>query len=134
MAVVPDFKNPFASLQIISQHLRKLVNIVRSENQVNLGIFFFYFFDDLRLLHHTAAYCQHKIRIYFFDGFKGAQISKHTHIRVFTHAAGIQDNDSCLIDILLGRVTHIFQQTRNLFRIIFVHLAAKSHYFICLIH
>ncbi|MPN27530.1 hypothetical protein SDC9_174964 [bioreactor metagenome] len=121
-------------MQIISQHLRKLVNIVCPENQIDLGIFFFYFFNDLRLLHHTAAHCQHKIGIYFFNGFKGAQISKHAHIRVFTHTAGVQDNDSCLMDIFLGRITHIFQQARNLFRIIFVHLAAKSHYFICLIH
>ena len=69
----PDIHHHLLFHEALVEQLRKFENVVGSEDQVNMAVTLFDLCDNLRLLHHAAAECDHHIRIF---SLHAAQISK----------------------------------------------------------
>ena len=111
LIVIVNFDCPTAGFNEFLQQLRKMFDVVRPEDDIDLRIFFFNLFDNGRLLHHAAADRQNEIRVFLFDVFKIADIAEKAFVRVFPDTAGVHHHNASGLFVVCRRVAHFLQHT-----------------------
>src|SRR5665647_2774558 len=86
--ILPDIANHFALLHRLPEQFSKLMNRVRSKDQIHLTVTFFDLFRHLRLLYHTPADRDQQLRVAFFQSFQTAQLTEHPILGALSHTAG----------------------------------------------
>ena len=92
-AVWPDFHLLLFLPESIVNQLRKLMNIVSSEDDIHPRIFCLNRIDDVLLLHHTATDADQEIGIVLFSVFQLSQCAEKPLIRIIPYTAGIDNGN-----------------------------------------
>ncbi len=116
-----------AAVKHFRQKLRKLVDIVGSENQIHKAIAFFDFFNHGKLLHHTAAKSHLHVMVFLFQAVDVAQAAINSLVGIVPYGTGIVNN-KIRVFVLRRQITDAFKNPGQLFRIPGIHLTPESYH------
>ena len=98
-AVLPDVHNLLLLIHYIFEKLREHMYVVRSKYYIHPRIFHLERIYNVLLLHHTAAYSNHKFRVLSFFLFELSQRAEKSLVCVFSDTACIYDYYVCFFFI-----------------------------------
>ena len=99
-----------------------------SENQFNKGITLANLPYNVLLLHHAAAQSDHHIGVCHFSPFQFPHHAQQTNLCVFSHRAGVVDDNIRLRFLLCPDTAHIHQHAHDFFTVRNISLTAEGFY------
>ena len=133
-SVFPDLHDLLVRLPHAVQQFREIRDVVGAEHQIYPGVFLLQRVDHVLLLHHAAADAYGLGGVILLGMLQLPQHAEELLIRVLPHAAGVQDDDVCLLLLFRFYKSIRLQHARQGLRVALVHLAAEGDDMIRLCH
>ena len=122
----------FALFAFLDYLFLQKVEISRTQNYIDVRIFFLKNFVVTFLLGHTADDGHDKVFVFLLYGFDCADIAESAFLGGVPDATGVKNDYIRFFDAARGSVPQLFQNARNLLRFVHVHLAAVTD--VCVFH
>lgn len=119
-----DFYHALFFLLFKLDQLAQLLEIQSSEHDIDKREFLFEYLRLALFLSHTSADGNDQPGLPLLELFQGSDIPECVIFRIFTDTAGVEYDNIRFLRLLRLPIAQLCQNTRDLFRLVDVHLAA----------